>query len=79
MVNVQPYIDEERDINREQEGVDELIEGIMTCLDDDGKVFHWCMAFMEKKRLLNNFKGRMKQRFANIKDFFTRRVIKKEN
>ncbi len=76
MVNAQPYIDEDQHINREQEGVDELIEGIMMCLDDDGRVFHWCMAVMQKKGLLNNFKGKMKQGFTNIKDFFIRKFTK---
>lgn len=33
MVNAQSYIDEDQGINQKQEGVDELIEGIMTCLD----------------------------------------------
>ncbi|CAF4494781.1 unnamed protein product [Rotaria sp. Silwood2] len=76
MVNAQPYIDEEQNINHEQEGIDELIEGIMTCLDSDAKIFHWCVAVMQKKGLLNNFKGKIKQRFANVKDFFVRKLTK---
>ncbi len=76
MINAQPYIDEDQGLHREQEGVDELIEGIMTCLDNDGRVFHWCMAVMQKKGLLNNFKGKMKQRFTNIKDFLTKKFKK---
>jgi GTPase SAR1 family protein len=79
MVNAQPYIDEDQGINQRQEGVDELIEGIMTCLDDDGKVFHWCMAVMQKKGLLNNFKGKMKQGYNNIKDFLTTKLMKNKN
>jgi hypothetical protein len=79
MVNAQPYIDEDQGINQKQEGVDELIEGIMTCLDDDGKVFHWCMAVMQKKGLLNNFKGKMKQGYNNIKDFLTTKLMKNKN
>jgi GTPase SAR1 family protein len=77
MVNAQPYIDEDQDINHPQQGVDELIEGIMTCFDDDGKIFHWCMAALQKKGLKNNFKGIMKQRFADVQDFFTKRFMKK--
>lgn len=73
MVNTQPYIDEDQDIHREEEGVDELIEGIMTCIDDDGRVFHWCMAVMQKKGLIGEFKGKMKQSYANMKGFFTKR------
>ncbi|CAF3460401.1 unnamed protein product [Rotaria sp. Silwood1] len=76
MVNAQPYIDEEQNIHHEQEGIDELIEGIMTCLDCDAKIFHWCMAVMQKKGLLNSFTGKIKQRFANIKDFFVRKLTK---
>ena len=59
MVNAQPYIDEDQNINREEEGVDELIEGIMSCLDDDGKVLHWCMAVIERRRLRNHFRGKL--------------------
>ncbi|CAF0874229.1 unnamed protein product [Rotaria sordida] len=76
MVNAQPFIDEDQNINYEQEGIDELIEGIMTCLDSDAKIVHWCMAVMQKKGLLNNFKGKIKQRFSNIKDFFVRKFTK---
>ncbi|CAF0869576.1 unnamed protein product [Rotaria sp. Silwood1] len=76
MVNAQPYIDEEQNIHHEQKGIDELIEGIMTCLDCDAKIFHWCMAVMQKKGLLNSFTGKIKQRFANIKDFFVRKLTK---
>jgi hypothetical protein len=76
MVNAQPYIDEDLNINYEEEGVDELVEGIMTCLDDDGKVFHWCMAVMQKKGIQNNFKGKMKQHYQDLKHFFTKRFTK---
>jgi small GTP-binding protein len=79
MVNAAPYIDEDQNINHEQEGVDQLIEGIMTCLDDDGKVFHWCMAVMQKRGLADNFKGRMKQRYTDFKSFLTTRFTKKKN
>ncbi len=76
MVNAQPYIDEDLNINYEEEGVDELVEGIMTCLDDDGKVFHWCMAVMQKKGIQNNFKGKMKQHYQDLKHFFAKRFTK---
>jgi small GTP-binding protein len=76
MINTQPYIDEEQGINHEQEGVDELIEGIMTSLDNDGKVFHWCMAVIQKKGLHENFKGKMKRCFTNFADFFVKKFVK---
>jgi GTPase SAR1 family protein len=78
MVNSQSYIDEDLNINHEEVGVDELIEGIMTCLDDDGKVFHWCMTVMKKRGILDNynFKGRMKQRYQDFKHFFAKRFTK---
>jgi hypothetical protein len=76
MVNSQSYTDEDLKINYEEEGVDELVEGIMTCLDDDGKVFHWCMTIMQKKGILNNFKGKMKRGYQDLKHFFTKRFTK---
>ena len=77
MVNAQPYIDEDQNIHHEQEGVDELIEGIMSCLDDDGKVFYWCMAMIQKKGLRNNFRGKLKKSYDNFVDFFEKRFSKK--
>ena len=52
MVNAQPFIDEDQHINRGEEGVDELIEGIMTCLDDDGKVFSLVYGRYAEKRII---------------------------
>ena len=78
MVNAQPYIDEDQNIRREEEGVDELIEGIMSCLDDDAKVFHWCMAVIQKKGLRSNFKGKLRQSYENFVDFFGKRFTKKK-
>lgn len=79
MVNAQIYIDEDQNISREEEGVDELIEGIMSCLDDDGKVFHWCMAVIQKKGLQRNFRGKLKQTCGNVLDFFRKRFTKEKN
>ena len=79
MVVAQSYIDEDQGIDREPEDVDELIKGIMTCLDDQAKAFHWCMAVMKKKGLFTKFKGRMKQHCNNIIDFMTKGFMKKKN
>ncbi|CAF3486280.1 unnamed protein product [Rotaria sp. Silwood1] len=54
MVNAQTYVDEEQGINNPPESVDELIEGIMNCLEDDSKVFHWCMAAIQRKGIISN-------------------------
>lgn len=69
MVNAQPYVDEEQGINKLVEGVDELIEGIMNCLKDDSKVFHWCMAAIQRKGVINNVMRGIKSRATDVKDF----------
>ncbi|CAF2821130.1 unnamed protein product [Rotaria sp. Silwood2] len=71
MVNAQPYVDEEQGINKPQQGIDELLEGIMTCLNSEGKVFHWCMATMQKKGLVDSLMEKMKHIFPNLQDFLT--------
>jgi GTPase SAR1 family protein len=78
MINARPYVDDEQGLNHEQSGVDELIEGIMMCLDDDGKVFHWCMTVMQRKGLLGNLKGKANEGVTNIKEFLINRFEKKK-
>lgn len=77
MVNTQPYVDDEQRLNHPQEGVDEIIVGILACLDDDGRVFYWCMAGMKNKEMQSTFKGRLRRRTINFKDFLIKRFYKK--
>ena len=77
MVNAQPYVDDEQPLNHPQTGIDELIEGILACLDDDGRIFHWCMAVMKNKEMQSTFKGRLKQHAIDCKDFLIKRFYKK--
>ena len=69
MVNAQAYVDEDQNISKPPEGVDELIEGIITCLKDDGKVFHWCVIAIQKKGILNNAVRNIKARVIDVKEF----------
>ncbi|CAM4835689.1 unnamed protein product [Rotaria magnacalcarata] len=69
MVNSQSYIDEDQAIAYPPTGVDALIEGIMNCLEDDGKVFHWCMAAIQRKGIINNVVRSIKAGAINVKEF----------
>ena len=74
MVNAQPYRNDEPVLNYPQTGVDELIEGILSCLDDDGRVFHWCMAVIQKKEMRSTFKGRLRKRTINFRESFNQKI-----
>ncbi|CAF3716455.1 unnamed protein product [Rotaria socialis] len=79
MVNSQSYIDEDQAINYPPTGVDALIEGIMNCLEDDGKVFHWCMAAIQRKGIINNVVRSIKAGAINVKEFLASLLNNRKN
>lgn len=59
MVNAEPYVDLESNLNKPQEGINELIRGIMLGLGEEEKVFHWCMIAIQNRGFVSNVKAAM--------------------
>jgi GTP-binding protein EngB required for normal cell division len=69
MVNSIPYVDKDLGIHRGQQGIDELILGIMTSLRDE-KMIAWCMSIVRNRSFWTRQDHRIRSIVNKFKKFW---------